>query len=187
MRAAKGPNQVALASVRVTNTGPRAGVAVPQLYISKPVTAALPQPVRQLVGYASVPLARGASTTVTFPLNDRSFASWSTSGWTVSPGCYRLAVGSSSRTLTGSATVARGAGCAAASARLGTTGDFRLPLPAAATVGAGPVAPTTGPPPRPSAGHGGLASTGASTPALALAVLLLGGAAVAGRRVRRTR
>ncbi|MCU1599768.1 MAG: hypothetical protein JWO22_477, partial [Frankiales bacterium] len=187
VRAAKGPDQVAVASMTVTNAGKRAGVAVPQLYISKPATAALPQPVRQLVGYASVTVPAGKAVRVSFPLNDRSFASWSGGAWRITPGCYRLAVGTSSRGLTSGTTVARGVGCASAQARLGTAGDFRLPLPTAASV-AGAAAGSTPPPSRrPAAGAGGLASTGASTPVLALAVLLLGAAAGTGRRVRRSR
>jgi len=39
---------IATATVTVTNTGSRTGTAVPQLYLSKPSTTALPQPARQL-------------------------------------------------------------------------------------------------------------------------------------------
>lgn len=133
VRAASAPNQVAVASMDVTNTGSRTGTAVPQLYVSKPATAALSQPVRQLVGYESVNVPAGRSVRVSFPLNDRSFASWSAGGWTTVPGCYGLAAGSSSRTLPSSATVARKATCGEAQARLIATADYRLPLPAPAT------------------------------------------------------
>ena len=44
----RGRDRVATASMTVTNTGPRTGTAVPQLYLGKPATSALPQPVRQL-------------------------------------------------------------------------------------------------------------------------------------------
>lgn len=108
----RGANRVATATLTVTNTGARAGIAVPQLYLGKPATAALPQSVRQLAGYTSVRIPAGRSVRVTFPLDDRSFATWGAHGWTVLPGCYRLRAGSSSRHLTTGATVARGAGCA---------------------------------------------------------------------------
>ncbi len=131
--ATPGSNRVATATIEVTNTGRRSGLAVPELYISKPATATLPQPVRQLVGYASVLVPAGRTVKVSFPLNDRSFATWESTGWVVLPGCYRLSAGPSSRTLPSGATVARGAACAGAGAKLGTAGNFFLPLPATPT------------------------------------------------------
>ncbi len=179
VKAATGTNQVAVASLDVTNTGKRAGIAVPQLYVSKPATAALPQPVRQLVGYSSVSVPAGRTVRVTFPLNDRSFASWGASGWTITPGCYGLAAGASSRSLPSATTVARGVSCGSA-ARLGATGDYRLPLPAvasnrllaAAAAGASPSAKTTG----------GLAATGGSSVLTLLAASALTGGLVLARR-----
>lgn len=123
------PNQVARATLEVTNTGSRAGYAVPELYISKPASAALPQAVRQLVGYDSVRIPAGRTARFSFPLNDRSFATWGTSGWEVLSGCYRLAAGASSRELASSATIGRGTRCAGEGAHLGTSGTFFLPLP----------------------------------------------------------
>jgi len=133
------PNEVARAVLTVRNTGHRAGIAVPQLYLSKPSTSALEQPVRQLVGYTSVRIPAGGTARMSFPLNDRSFASWASDGWKVLPGCYRLAAGSSSRALPASATIARGAACSRADLRLDTRGRFFLPQPAPArvVVGAG--------------------------------------------------
>lgn len=132
--AAHGSNQVAVATLDVTNTGARAGTAVPELYVSKPGTAALPQPVRQLVGYTSVSIPAGATVRVSLPLNDRSFASWAGAGWAITPGCYLLAAGESSRSLPSRTTLGRGPGCAGATVQLGATGDFALPLPAPASV-----------------------------------------------------
>jgi beta-glucosidase len=122
--------RVAYATVDITNTGTRTGTAVPQLYISKPATPALPQPVRQLVGYAKVNLPPGRTRRVTFPLNDRSFASWS-DGWTVVPGCYRFAAGASSRDLPTTASLGREELCGGL--QLPTSGSFTLPLPPHAT------------------------------------------------------
>jgi beta-glucosidase len=185
------PNAVAVATVDVTNTGRRAGIAVPQLYLSKPATAALSQPVRQLAGYTSVPVPAGRTVRVSFPLNDRSFASWATTGWTIVPGCYQLSAGPSSRSRPTTATLARGAGCAAA-LHLPATGSFTLPLPPAATnrllaasssvPGSGPVlgvpktkVPTTGVPSRRPAAlpTTGLATLLPSTGAAALALLAI--------------
>ncbi|MCW2812636.1 MAG: glycosyl hydrolase [Nocardioides sp.] len=137
IRKAPGPNRVATATMTVTNTGRRDGVAVPQLYVSKPGTARVDQVRRQLVGYASVQVPRGRTVRVTFPLNERSFASWvgDRAGFRVVRGCYRFAAGSSSRSLPRQALVSRGAGaCGDRGVRLpGRTGDVRLPLPAPAS------------------------------------------------------
>ncbi len=133
IRRAPGPNRVAVATMTVTNTGERDGVAVPQLYVSKPRTARVDQVRRQLVGFASVDVRRGQTVRVSFLLNERSFASWvgDRAGFRVVRGCYRFAAGSSSRSLPSAATVGRGRACGAGSLRLtGRTGDVRLPLPA---------------------------------------------------------
>jgi beta-glucosidase len=132
VRRAPGADQVAVASIDITNTGRRAGIAVPELYISKPSTAMLAQPVRQLVGFLSVAVPKGRTVRVIFPLNDRSFATWGDSGWMVVPGCYGLSAGSSSRALPAHAVIARGARCRGAGASLGTSGNFFYPLPAPA-------------------------------------------------------
>lgn len=189
VHAAKAPNQVAVASLDVTNTGPRAGIAVPQLYVSKPATTALPQPIRQLVGYRSMSIPAGRTVRVEFPLNDRSFASWSATGWTTAPGCYGLAAGSSSRSLPRHATVARGATCSGAEATLTSPSDYRLPLPAVATSRVVTAAAPAGaqPPSRAQSplGVGGSLATTGLVPALPLLGLLGIGGALAMRRSRR--
>ena len=118
----------AVAVTRITNTGHRAGVAVPQLYLHKPARKHLRQPVRQLVGYAAVPVPAGRTALVRIPLVDRSFATWTHGGWRILSGCYRLDLGRSSRQLVDTARVARGAACPRATLRLGTTGRFFRPL-----------------------------------------------------------
>lgn len=88
--------------VTVTNTGRRAGVAVPQLYIGMPSPGVdVPQPPKQLKGYTKVTLAPGESTKVTFPLSARSFAYWNeeAKAWKVADGCYEIMVGASSRRI----------------------------------------------------------------------------------------
>ena len=93
--------------------------------------------VRQLVGDLSVTVPAGKTVRVSFPLNDRSFASWDQSlgtdgAWRAIPGCYTLAAGSSSRDLSSTVTVARGSGCRGAQFSLPLSGNFALPLPPAA-------------------------------------------------------
>ncbi len=89
-------------SARVRNTGSRAGTAVPQLYLGLPEPSpAVVQPPNQLRGVAKVTLGPGRATTVHFPLNRRAYSYWDTASgaWTVAPGCYGVAVGTSSRDL----------------------------------------------------------------------------------------
>lgn len=126
-----GRDVVATASLRITNTGRRAGVAVPQLYVSKPGRRGLGQVPRQLVGYTSTSIGPGRSVRVTFPLNGRSFASWTGNrrGWRVVPGCHTLAAGSSSRSLERGVVVARGGACPRGRVRLPRRADVDLPLP----------------------------------------------------------
>ncbi|MBD2896808.1 Thermostable beta-glucosidase B [Actinomadura sp. RB99] len=88
--------------VTVTNTGTRAGTAVPQLYLGLPSAGVdVPQPPRQLKGYAKVALAPGQSKRVTFPLTSRSLAYWNqgAKAWKVAGGCYKAMVGGSERDI----------------------------------------------------------------------------------------
>ncbi|MFD0686928.1 beta-glucosidase family protein [Actinomadura fibrosa] len=90
------------AQVTVTNTGTRPGVAVPQLYVGMPSPGSgIPQPPKQLKGYAKLTLAPGQSSRVTFPLTTRSLAYWNTAAgaWKVADGCYKIMVGGSSRAI----------------------------------------------------------------------------------------
>jgi len=99
--------------VTVTNTGSRTGTAVPQLYLGLPSPgASVPQPPRQLKGYAKVTLAPGQSTKVSFPLTQRSLAYWSeaSDSWQVAKGCYRVMVGDSSRDIAQKGAFAQGGG-----------------------------------------------------------------------------
>jgi beta-glucosidase len=125
---------VATVTLDVTDTGRRAGVAVPQLYVSKPHTRRLSQPPKQLVGGTAVRVPAGRTVRVSLPLDDRSFASWDPraghgGSWRALPGCYRLRVGTSSRHLFAPLVVGRGAGCRGADVHLPTAGHFFLPLP----------------------------------------------------------
>jgi beta-glucosidase len=117
-----GPDGVATVTMQVTNTGSRSGDAVPELYLSLPSQPGVPQPPLQLKGYQKVDLAPGQTATVSFPLNDRSFAYWDTgaNNWKVAPGCYGVNVGSSSADLPLTGTIARlGASCGAGAVSIG--------------------------------------------------------------------
>lgn len=78
-------------SVTVTNTGNRAGAEVVQLYIAPPQEG-LHRPVRELKGFQKVFLQPGESTTVSFVLEERSFAVWQ-EGWKVPGGQFTVWIG----------------------------------------------------------------------------------------------
>jgi beta-glucosidase len=91
-------------SVVVTNTGDRTGHAVPQLYLGLPSPREdVPQPPRQLKGFAKLTLDPGRSASVEFTLADSALSYWDelAGGWTVAAGEYRVHVGESSRDIRG--------------------------------------------------------------------------------------
>jgi beta-glucosidase len=100
----------ATVGVTVTNAGVRNGSAVPEVYVSLPSLPGVPQPPRQLKGFAKVQLAPGQSRRVAMPLDARAFSYWSAAAnaWRVVPGCYRIGVGSSSRQMSLSGAIALG-------------------------------------------------------------------------------
>ncbi len=114
---AAGGGPAATVGATVTNTGSRAGVAVPQLYVGHP-SAGVPQPPRQLKGFRKLALGPGESTRVRFRLDRRAFAHWDVAAddWAVAPGCYGVFVGRSSRDLPLRGTVAQ-SGLPASAAR----------------------------------------------------------------------
>ncbi|WP_234036101.1 glycoside hydrolase family 3 N-terminal domain-containing protein [Porphyrobacter sp. YT40] len=84
------------ATVPVTNTGPRAGDEVVQLYMRDPV-ASVSRPVRQLRGFARVTLQPGETREVAFTLSSAQFALWSQAGeWLIEPGTIEVMIGSAS-------------------------------------------------------------------------------------------
>ncbi|WP_062205111.1 glycoside hydrolase family 3 N-terminal domain-containing protein [Streptomyces sp. NBRC 109706] len=86
-------------SLTVTNTGERAGTEVVQLYLHDPV-ARIARPVNQLVGYARVPLAAGASARVDFAFHADLAGYTATPGRRiVEPGALELRLGASSGDL----------------------------------------------------------------------------------------
>jgi beta-glucosidase len=89
----------ATVTVQVTNTGTRAGAEVAQLYLASPPSTG--EPPRQLRGFERVELAPGASRTVRFHLDARSFSHWDDGArrWTAPQGTFAVLVGDSSAHL----------------------------------------------------------------------------------------
>jgi len=86
-------------TVRLTNTGPRAGAEVVQLYL-RDVVAQVTRPVRQLTGFARVELAAGASRDVTFRVHaDRTAFTGRDLTRIVEPGDFDVLVGTSAADL----------------------------------------------------------------------------------------
>lgn len=92
------PDGTVEASVRLANTGSRAGKEIVQLYVA-PVSPAVIRPVQELRRFCKVELQPGESRTVTFELDRRAFAYYDPryAGWRVDPGAYDIRIGSSSR------------------------------------------------------------------------------------------
>jgi beta-glucosidase len=112
---------VATVSFTVTNTGARTGSAVPQVYLHLPrPTPGVVQPPRQLKAFTKVTLRPGESRRVTLPLDRRSLSWWSVAddGWRVARGCYGVALGASSRVITGRTTLGWGRDCGPGSVRV---------------------------------------------------------------------
>ncbi len=87
---------VVTATVRVTNTGDRAGADVAQLYLGQPPVAG--NPPRQLEAFHRVSLAPGQSRRITFTLGGDQIAYYDTGNgaWRVAAGTYRIWMGDSS-------------------------------------------------------------------------------------------
>ena len=92
-------------AVAITNSGPRAGDEVVQLYVND-LVASVTRPVKQLVGFVRLHLAAGESTRVRFTLDPSQLAYFDAAmRFIVEPGAFRLMVGASSEDIRGEATV----------------------------------------------------------------------------------
>jgi beta-glucosidase len=78
-------------SFRVTNSGARAGIDVPQVYVTAPGRA------KRLVGWGRPSLAPGESGVVTVEADPRVLADFdaATRSWVIRPGVYQIEVGTS--------------------------------------------------------------------------------------------
>jgi beta-glucosidase len=87
-------------SVTVTNTGPRPGAEVVQLYVSD-LESSVARPEQELKAFEKVFLRPGESRRVTLRLDDRAFAFWhpAVSRWVVEGGRFEVRVGASSRDI----------------------------------------------------------------------------------------
>jgi beta-glucosidase len=94
-------------AVDVTNTGPRAGREVVQLYVH--AADGVDRPRQELRDFVAVDLEPGETVTVERELAADAFATWDVDAgaWTVGPGTYELRAGSSSRAIHATATVER--------------------------------------------------------------------------------
>ena len=109
----------ATASIAVTNTGQRAGAAVPQMYIAAP--AATGEPPKQLEGFSHLDLQAGQSVRTSFAITQRALSYWSAAShsWQVSRGCYTVMVGSDERDIAAHVVIAvNGASCPGAATRV---------------------------------------------------------------------
>jgi len=107
LRLAGGPGGNAVVECAVTNTGPRAGAEVVQVYVHA-VRSAVFRPERELKGFARVSLEPGGTRRVAIPLGPRAFSTYSVErrGWVCEPGDYVISVGRSSRDRPLEATIA---------------------------------------------------------------------------------
>jgi beta-glucosidase len=101
--ALEGPSEAAAGepvevTVRVRNTGDRAGREVVQVYASRP-DSGVERPRRWLAGFATVDAEPGDEVAATVRLSPRAFQHWDTGGWTTEAGTYTLAAGGSSAAL----------------------------------------------------------------------------------------
>lgn len=88
-----GPGDTVTVSVDVTNTGPRAGDEVIQLYLRDEVSS-VTRPVKELKGFKRVTLAPGETTTVNFSLGPAELSFWNREMQrVVEPGTFRVMVG----------------------------------------------------------------------------------------------
>ena len=90
------PNEKLTASVKLTNTGKRAGTEVVQLYVRDKV-GSVTRPVKELKGFQRITLQPGETQTVTFELPIRDLAFWNIDmKKVVEPGDFTLWIGTNS-------------------------------------------------------------------------------------------
>ncbi|GAA3010097.1 glycoside hydrolase family 3 C-terminal domain-containing protein [Kitasatospora albolonga] len=88
------PGVLAEVTVRVRNTGARAGREVVQVYLATDGVDRS-RPSRQLAGFAVVEAAAGESATARVTLAERAVQTWGPQGWELRPGTYTVEVGRS--------------------------------------------------------------------------------------------
>lgn len=88
-------------TVDVKNTGNYDAKEIAQLYVSD-LKSSVERPEKELKGFTKIDLKKGETKTVTFTLDDRSFAYYDVTkkSWIVEPGDFEILVGGSSRGIT---------------------------------------------------------------------------------------
>ena len=86
------PGRPTPVSVRLSNSGRRAGKAVVQVYLERVSPSTVDRPVRWLGGYATVSAQPGETAEVEIAVAPRAFEYWD-GGWHLEPGEYVLRVG----------------------------------------------------------------------------------------------
>jgi len=107
-------NSLAAKSVFAPQGGPAGADGLSAEYFNnatlegEPVVRRIDRPVQELKGFERVELKAGESKTVTLPLVRRDFARYDekSASWIVPPGDYQIAIGRSSRDITGTCAVA---------------------------------------------------------------------------------
>ncbi|SFQ81015.1 glycoside hydrolase family 3 C-terminal domain-containing protein [Hymenobacter arizonensis] len=99
LRVTPGPKSATL-QLTVTNSGPRAGAEVVQVYVHDP-QAAVKRPEKELKGFEKVFLQPGEAKTVTLTLDSGAFQYYDEAQkqWVLEPGRFDVLVGSSSRDI----------------------------------------------------------------------------------------
>ena len=88
--------QSAVPAATVTNTGPRAGAEVVQLY-TRDLVGSETRPVKELKGFRKIELQPGESREVVFPITSADLAYFTPRGiWEAEPGEFQVFVGNSS-------------------------------------------------------------------------------------------
>ncbi len=89
-----------LVTVKVKNSGSRAGAEVVQLYVHDD-HAKIDRPAHELKAFKRVELKPGESQTIKFSLDKSAYEYWSpdTKQWTLAPGTFEIQVGASSRDI----------------------------------------------------------------------------------------
>ncbi|MDR3796967.1 MAG: glycoside hydrolase family 3 C-terminal domain-containing protein [Terracidiphilus sp.] len=97
---------VTTVSFQVKNTGSRAGVEIAEVYVSLPASAG--EPPKRLVGWSRVALDPGETRKVKVTVDAKFLSVFdeATNGWKLIPGVYTFRVGSSSRDLALTTTMA---------------------------------------------------------------------------------
>lgn len=91
-----GPRDTLQVTTTVTNTGPRSGEEVVQLYL-RDVVGSETRPVKELKGFRKIELQPGESREVVFPLTSADLAYYTPRGrWEAEPGEFQVFVGDSS-------------------------------------------------------------------------------------------